>query len=110
MAIVSNEDLIQRLTTLIGESTTDENISLIEDVTDTLQDYIERAKDTTDWKEKYTENDREWRKRYTERFSNNCAQVDENSPNGIKDDENSQHKDDSQNSEKLTFDSLFKEE
>lgn len=110
MAIVSNEDLIQRLTALIGESTTDENISLVEDVTDTLQDYTERTKDTTDWKEKYTENDREWRKRYTERFSNNVVQVDENSPNGVQDDENSQYKDDSQNSEKLTFDSLFKEE
>lgn len=100
MAIVSNEDLIQRITALIGESTTDENISLIEDVTDTLQDYTERAKDSTDWKEKYTENDREWRKRYTERFTNNDGQ----------DDENSQYKDDSQESEKLTFDSLFKEE
>ena len=102
MAIVSNEDLIQRLTSLVGEITTDENISLIEDVTDTLQDYKERTKDTTDWKEKYTENDREWRKRYAERFSNNGVQVDENSPNGVQDD--------SQNSEKLTFDSLFKEE
>lgn len=100
MAIVSNEDLIQRLTALIGESTTDENISLIEDVTDTLQDYTERTKDTTDWKEKYAENDREWRKRYTERFANNDGQGDENS----------QHQEGSQNSEKLTFDSLFKEE
>lgn len=100
MAIVSNEDLIQRLTALIGESTTDENISLIEDVTDTLQDYIERTKDTTDWKERYTENDREWRKRYTERFANNDGQGDENS----------QQQDDSHESEKLTFNSLFKEE
>lgn len=100
MAIVSNEDLIQRLTALIGESTTDENISLIEDVTDTLQDYTERTKDTTIWKEKYAENDKEWRKRYTERFANNDRQ----------DDENSQYKNDSQESEKLTFDALFKEE
>lgn len=97
MAIVSNEDLIQRLTALIGESTTDENISLIEDVTDTLQDYTERTKDTTDWKEKYTENDREWRKRYTERFANNDGQGDGNS-----------HQQD--DLEKLTFDSLFKGE
>lgn len=110
MAIVSNEDLIQRITALIGESTTDENISLIEDVTDTLQDYTERTKDTTDWKERYTENDREWRKRYTERFANNGVRVDEYSPNVVQDDENSQYKYDSQNSEKLTFDTLFKEE
>lgn len=100
MAIVSNEDLIQRLTALIGESTTDENISLIEDVTDTLQDYTERTEDSTDWKEKYIENDKEWRRRYTERFANNNEQ----------DNENSQHQEDSQESEKLTFDSLFKEE
>lgn len=100
MAIVSNEDLIQRITALIGENRTDENISLIEDVTDTLQDYIVRTNDTTDWQERYTENDREWRKRYTERFANNDEQNEENS----------QHQEDSHESEKLTFDSLFKEE
>lgn len=100
MAIVSNEDLIQRVTALIGESTTDENISLIEDVTDTLQDYTNRTQDSTNWQERYNENDREWRKRYTERFSNNGAQGDGNQPpsNGPQIDE------------KLTFDSLFKED
>lgn len=99
MAIVSNEDLIQRVTALIGESTTDENISLIEDVTDTLQDYTNRTQDSTNWQEKYNENDREWRKRYTERFSNNSSQGDEKPlpPS------------ETQIDEKLTFDSLFKE-
>ena len=100
MAIVSNEDLIQRVTALIGESTTDENISLIEDVTDTLQDYTNRTQDSTNWQERYTENDREWRKRYTERFSNNSSQGAENPPPPVE----------SQIDEKLTFDSLFKED
>ena len=50
------------------------------------------------------------RKRYTERFANNGVQVDEYSPNVVQVDENSQYKYDSQNSEKLTFDTLFKEE
>ena len=100
MAIVSNEDLIQRVTALIGESTTDENISLIEDVTDTLQDYTNRTQDSTNWQERYNENDREWRKRYTERFSNNASQGVENPPPSGG----------TQIDEKLTFDSLFKED
>lgn len=100
MAIVSNEDLIQRVTALIGESTTDDNISLIEDVTDTLQDYTNRTQDSTNWQERYNENDREWRKRYTERFSNNGSQGAANPPPPVE----------SQIDEKLTFDSLFKED
>lgn len=104
MAIVSNEDLIQRVTALIGENTTDENISLIEDVTDTLQDYTNRTQDSTNWQERYNENDREWRKRYTDRFSNNDTintTTPSTSPNIT---------DNTQLDDKLTFNSLFKEE
>lgn len=102
MAIVSNEDLIQRVTALIGEATTDENISLIEDVTDTLQDYTNRTQDSTNWQEKYNENDREWRKKYTERFSNNNP-IGESSPtpDSLKE---------PTIETKLTYDSLFKED
>lgn len=101
MAIVSNEDLIQRVTALIGEATTDENISLIEDVTDTLQDYTNRTQDSTNWQEKYNENDREWRKKYTERFSNNNP-IGEPSPtpDSLKE---------ATIETKLTYESLFKE-
>lgn len=52
----------------IGEDTSDEAITLIEDVSDTLDDFSKRASDQTDWEKKYNENDEMWRKRYMERF------------------------------------------
>ena len=57
-------------TSIFGENPTDEQISLLEDITDTVGDYEERLSDTTDWKTKYEENDKEWRRRYTDRFNN----------------------------------------
>lgn len=70
MSVRSREELITTVTTMIGENPTDEQISLLEDITDTVEDYEDRLSDTTDWKTKYEENDKEWRKRYTDRFNN----------------------------------------
>ena len=64
MAVLSKEDLIAKLTTSFGENLSDDNISLLEDVSDT----IDAFSDTEDWKTKYEENDASWRKRYKERF------------------------------------------
>lgn len=70
MSVRSREELITTVTTMIGENPSDEQISLLEDITDTVEDYEDRLSDTTDWKTKYEENDKEWRKRYTDRFNN----------------------------------------
>ncbi len=50
------------------DDTSDETLALIEDVSDTLNDYDNKNKDTVDWKTKYEENDKEWRKKYHDRF------------------------------------------
>ena len=67
MAVLTSEELIEKVKVRIGEDTSDEAISFLEDVTDTIADYNDKLKE--DWKTKYEENDREWRKRYTDRFN-----------------------------------------
>ena len=64
MAVSTKEDLVARLTASFGENLSDDNISLLEDVSDTIDSFS----DTEDWKTKYEENDASWRKRYKERF------------------------------------------
>ena len=60
----NKEELIASITKMIGDSTSDESISLLEDVTDT----IDSLSDGENWKEKYETNDKEWRQKYKERF------------------------------------------
>lgn len=64
MAVSTKEDLVARLTASFGENLSDDNISLLEDLSDTIDSFS----DTEDWKTKYEENDASWRKRYKERF------------------------------------------
>lgn len=97
MAIKSREELLKSLNTLIGDNSTDENLAILEDVTDTLKDYEEKTADKTDWKTKYEQNDAEWRKKYKERFLSGEEIKDEHEEDVKKD------------SKSLTFDSLFKE-
>ena len=97
MAIKSREELLKSLNTLIGDNSTDENLAILEDVTDTLKDYEEKTADQTDWKTKYEQNDADWRKKYKERFLSGETIKDE------------QKEDVKKDSKPLTFDSLFKE-
>lgn len=69
MAIKTRDELVNALVAYIGEDTGEAAIELLDDLTDTIDDYVTRTSDSTDWKTKYEENDAEWRKRYIERFS-----------------------------------------
>lgn len=64
MAVTTKENLVARLTTSFGENLSDDNISLLEDISDTIDSFSNME----DWKTKYEENDASWRKRYKERF------------------------------------------
>lgn len=66
MAVRSKEEIMNAIRARIGEDTSDEAISLIEDISDTVDDLTGRIGE--DWKAKYEENDASWRQRYTERF------------------------------------------
>lgn len=60
----------------MGDRISDENsITLLENITDTINDYTNRVKDEVDWKAKYERNDAEWKRKYTDRF---FAPVDPN--------------------------------
>lgn len=70
MAVKTKDELLEIIKGRIGDDTSDETISFIEDITDTLSDYEEKARNSNneDWKSKYEENDKMWREKYRERF------------------------------------------
>lgn len=99
MAVKTREEIMEAIRKRIGEDTSDEAISLLEDVTDTFADYETKVADKTDWKTKYDEMDASWRKKYMDRFSGKTGEE-------VKDEQEEQIKDDS---EPRTFDELFTE-
>lgn len=101
MAVRTREELMDIIRNRVGEDNSDETISFLEDVTDTLDDLESKSVgDSTDWKSKFEENDASWRKKYTERFFNNSNE----------DDEIEDVKDVEIEETPKTFDDLFKEE
>lgn len=99
MAVKTRDEIIEAVRKRIGEDTSDEAISLLEDVTDTFADYETKVADKTDWKTKYDEMDASWRKKYMDRFSGKTGEE-------VKEEQEEQIKDDS---EPRTFDELFTE-
>lgn len=97
MAIKSKAEILELVKARIGDDTSDEALAIIEDVTDTLDDYETRIADSGDWKARYEQNDAEWRNKYKERFfspSEEPEEIDE--PEEVE--------------EKRTFEDLFKTE
>lgn len=69
MAVLSRDDYFQRLHDRLGDDTSDECISFLEDMTDTYNDLEQRTNgDGIDWKQKYHDLDESWKKRYRHRF------------------------------------------
>ena len=66
MAVIGRDEIMNRIKARIGEDTSDDAIKLVEDLSDTLNDYESRLGE--DWKSKYEVNDREWRQKYRDRF------------------------------------------
>lgn len=97
MAIKSKAEILELVKARIGDDTSDEALAIIEDVTDTLDDYETRIADSGDWKARYEQNDADWRKKYKERFfapTDEPEEIDE--PDEVE--------------EKRTFEDLFKTE
>lgn len=74
--IRKKEELLDAIKGVVGESATDEVLSLIEDVSDTFTDLEEKTKDQTDYKKQLEENDQMWRKKYHDRFFNTTDDKD----------------------------------
>ena len=94
MAVRTPEELLAAIKERIGDDTSDEALTLIEDISDTIN--TKNRDDKEDWKKKYEENDAAWRQKYRERFFNPPTENE-------KDDEEIEEK-------SLTNDELFKEE
>lgn len=69
--VKSRDEILEIIRSRIGDDNSDEALSFIEDITDTMNDYESRLADSTDWKTRYEENDKNWRERYKDRFFNN---------------------------------------
>lgn len=103
MAVLKKDELLKMLKERIGEDTSDEAIKLIEDFSDTIEDYETKTKDSTDWEKKYKDNDESWRKKYKERFFNSPVEPEKTESAEEADDDESKSKN-------LTYENLFKEE
>lgn len=97
----TKEELIASLKTMLGDDSSDESLSLLEDVSDSMEvdaDVASLNQQIDDWKNKYETNDAQWRQKYRDRF---YGEVDESEEESMKD---------SFAPKKLTFESLFKTE
>lgn len=91
MAVRKKEELIETIRSIVGDS--DEAITLIEDVNDTLD-----ASSDDEWKKRYEENDKMWREKYISRFTE------------TKDEEEDLEDDGEVKKEKTAYDELFERE
>ena len=74
----TKDEILGLIKERVGDDTSDEAISFIEDVTDTLNDFESRTGDSAEWERKYNELDASWRKKYKDRFfSKEVEDVDE---------------------------------
>lgn len=74
MSIKTKDEILSTIKTLLKDDTSDEAISVLEDVTDTFDDLQSKVQgDGTDWEQKYNDLDKEWRQKYRDRFFNHSA-------------------------------------
>lgn len=107
MAVKSKDELLSSLKTIIGDTPSDEALTLLEDMSDTLDNSTGGSSDEDKKKieelekqVKYT--DEMWRKRYADRFLNPSDDNDNGS-----DDDNSDDEQDDDNESPKTFEELF---
>lgn len=69
MPRLNKEEFFKRITSFIGDNTSDDAIRLLEDLGDTYTALeAEVNGDGIDWKTKYEENDAAWKRKYYNRF------------------------------------------
>lgn len=93
MAKRTREELLEAVRAVIGDSTEDAALALLEDISDSWDNSGD------EWKAKYDELDRTWRKKYVDRF---FGKEDEEAVEVVDEVEEVQ--------EKRTYDDLFEKE
>ena len=100
MAVTSRDEILRRVGAVIGDRSDDDVLGLLDDITDTLNDYDNRITESGDWKAKYEENDKSWREKYRDRFYN-APETEEDYKDTYEVEEDKKT---------LTYEDLFKEE
>lgn len=103
MAVRTRDEILAAIRSRLGDDTSDDALTIIEDIDDTFKDYETRTGE--DWKSKYDELDAQWRKRYRDRFFQKADNGD-TTPDDVKDDNEEDLKEES---EVKDFDELFTE-
>lgn len=103
MGVRTRDEILTAVRSYMGDDTSDDALTIIEDIDDTFEDYETRIGEN--WKGKYDELDAEWRKRYRDRFFQKPDNGETN-PDDVKDDNEEDLKEES---EIKDFDELFKE-
>ena len=99
MAVLKRDDFMNSIKAKIGDDTSDDVISFLEDVNDTYTDLETKANnDNQNWKEKFTELDKTWREKYKQRFFS-----------GTTKDEPDETDQPNEPPKKLTYENLFAE-
>lgn len=94
--IIDRDKYMTHLKNLVGERDDEETLGIIADMTDTYNDLETRSQGSRDWEEKYNN----LRKEYKDRFFSDT-------PSNFEESEIIE--DDTEEEEKKTFESLFKE-
>lgn len=97
MAVKTREEILESLRGRFGDDPTDDDIAMLEDITDTFTDFEEKTSDATNWKNKYEENDKAWKKKYSDRFFSKDGDNKDNSNDS----------DEPEDKPMKTFDDLF---
>ena len=74
MATLGRKEFFETLNKLIGDNSSDEAITALENLTDTFNDFENRTSGSTDWEKRYNENDKMWREKYRARFFDSDAE------------------------------------
>lgn len=98
MAVLSRDEFFQKLHERMPNANADEDISFLEDMTDTYNDLENRVTNSNvDWERKYKENDAAWREKYKHRFFHG----------GDRSIPKREEEEDKYSSENITFEDLF---
>lgn len=78
MAVRTKDELMTSLKDFLGDNTSDEAISLVQDISDTLAE--SNAETVEQLRQQITDQDNAWRKKYRDRFFSAPEKEDEEEP------------------------------
>ena len=106
--VLSKEEFLQTLQNLVGDSSDDSTLEIIENFTDTYNDLEGRSGNETEevenLKKQLEENDKNWRKKYKERFFSGSEDETEKKKDNAIEEQKENVKNDA---EEITFSDLF---